>query len=183
MDVRFQKKFDKIELCRTDLLQKLENIDLEKLNLKPYENKWSIIQIIFHIVKTEHLSIISVEKNLKNFYSDRQNVSSANILSSIKYNFLILMLKSPVKMKAPKILAGIPDTYNFENLIIKWKTLRNNFKNILEHFPQRLDNIIFFTHPYGTNLTINQTLDFLYIHLECHKKQIINILGTTFREK
>lgn len=173
-----KKKFDKIEHSKSDLLQKLKNIETQKLNFKPKENKWSILQIIFHIVKTEHLIIISIEKNLKNFQNNKKNVLNAGIISSIKYYFFILMLKSPLKIKAPKILAGVPETYNFENLINKWDSLRNNLKNMLDSFPKNSKNKIFFTHPYGADLTINQTLVFLYVHLERHKKQIKNILRT-----
>lgn len=164
-------KFDTIEKQREAIYAALESIDEKTLHLKPAIDKWSIIQIIFHLVKAEHISIISIQNNLlKN-----KNTSNAGMSSRIRAVVLNYALRTPLKFKAPKILGNMPDSYNLNELKKKWIKLRCDLKAILKNIKPEDAKRNLFRHPYAGDVSIFQALDFIREHFLHHNKQIERI--------
>ncbi len=171
MNLTLQKKYNLLESKTQELIDSLNNIPLETLNYRPGQDKWSIIQIIFHLVKTERITEVAISNSVKH----SENLREAGFKESISSTILNLALKSPLKIKAPALLIKIPETYDLNELIKKWKTVRENLFEILNDFPVNLINKNVFEHPYSSKMNISQTLDFLRLHLCHHLKQVEKI--------
>jgi hypothetical protein len=170
MDKKLGEKLDILQNDKRRLLKSLDPNNDDLLNYKPFENKWSITQIIFHLVKSEHLSIISIKKFLQ-----KDTGLNAGFKSSINSVLLKTALKSPFKFSAPAIVAKVPETYSFVNLTSKWDTLRIDLEELLKNFSNGNLNRIVFRHPYSGDFNINQTMDFLIDHFYHHSRQIRKI--------
>jgi len=156
-----------LEDKRKKLYDLLETLDEKQLNYRPAEDKWSITQIVFHVVKAEQLSVISINKEMRNADSIKAGVSAFVRSSIMKY-----ALMSPLKFKAPAIMGNIPKEYDINELKTKWLTVRNKLHTALGEVDNELGKRYLFTHPYAGKLNINQTMDFLVQHFNHHYRQI-----------
>src|SRR5512146_1648812 len=121
-----KSKFLILEKNREKLYDKLEKLDEKQLNYRPSEYKWSIVQIVFHLVKTEQLSVISINKEIKNTKSRKAGLSAFLRSTLLKYSLI-----SPLKFKAPPILGNMPKEYSINELKTKWSTVRIKLHNAL----------------------------------------------------
>ena len=65
MNNRFSSIFLALESDKTKILNLINGLDNERLNLKPKEDKWSLAQILFHIIKGEQYALIAFLNALK----------------------------------------------------------------------------------------------------------------------
>ncbi len=165
------EKFEELESKRIALIKKLENYSLKQLNSHRIQNKWSIIQIIFHLIKTEHIVIISFKKAVKNNNYEKIAGLSAKIRSML----LNLALKTSIRFKAPKLMQNVPETYDFGELLRKWVMIRNELADFIKNCNSDVMNINIFRHPYAGYMNITQSIDFLDEHFNHHVKQIEKI--------
>ncbi len=140
------------------------------MNYRPAEDKWSITQIVFHLVKAEQLSLISINKEMKN-----ENQQKAGLSALVRASLLKYSLKSRLKFKAPPILGKMPETYDLNELETKWITIRNKLNITLGEVNPNIGKNYMFTHPYAGRLNIEQTMDFLVEHFNHHCRQIKNL--------
>ena len=172
MRVELKNKFSKLERERKELISEIEQLNNRQINFKPEKNKWSILQILFHIVKAEHLTIISI----KNSLNKKDDLDSSTTGAVVRSFLLNLSLKFPMKIKAPQILRKVPDTHDTEQLIKKWITLRKDlYKIIEENSDYQILKKYVFRHPYAGRLNFVQAMEFLENHLKHHKRQIIKL--------
>jgi DinB superfamily len=171
MNPPFHKNFISLEKTKNKILETISELNHEILNKKLKEDKWSIIQILFHVVKTERLVELSIKNNLKNKNSERPGISSG-----LRILYCRIVFSSPFKFKALELLRSVPSSYSVEELKGKLQTIRKELKELLEEFPPENFNSSVFEHPYFGKFTIFQTLDFLIYHLKRHERQIRKII-------
>ena len=169
---QLSSKFDNLEKSRKDLTTYLQGADKNGLTFKVNENKWSTIQICFHLIKSEQLTTLSLNKNLQL----RENLKKSGLISLIMDASLSLVLKSKIKFKAPAIIAKMPDNYDFDELMKKWNTIRASLKNYVDNFPEDCLRKVIYRHPIAGWLNLSQTLNFLQNHFDHHKPQIIKLI-------
>ncbi len=166
------KKYLILEENRKKLYALLESLDSTRLNYRPAEDKWSITQIIFHLVKAEQLSVISINKE-----SRKSDTRKAGMSSHFRALLLNSSLMTPLKFKAPSILGNMPKEYDINELLTKWLTVRNKLYNALGDIDNESGKRYMFEHPYAGKLNIYQTMDFLVRHFNHHHRQIKKLAG------
>jgi hypothetical protein len=169
---KLSSKFDNLEKSRKDLTAYLQTVDKNGLTFKINQNKWSTIQICFHVVKSEQLTILSLYKNLEL----KDQLRDSGITTSIRNISLSLVLKSNFKVKAPAIVANMPEDYDLTELMKKWETIRISLKNFLDNFPEQYLNKEIFKHPYAGWLNLFQALKFLQNHFDHHEAKVIKLI-------
>lgn len=165
-------KIDKLEKSRKDLFSELENQDESALIFKIDKNKWSSIQICFHLVKSEQLTLIALNKN----FDKRENLKNCGAAGFFRSSALSLALKSGIKFKAPALLSNMPESYDFSELKKKWESIRISLEKYINNFPEELLNKAIFKHPIAGWLNLNQTVNFLQDHFDHHKAQVTKLL-------
>ena len=171
MKAEFKNKFDIMEKDREEIISLINKLDDQKLNFKPAPGKWSILQILFHIIKAEHLTIIS----LKNSIGNKKDLKKSSLGAAMRSSLLNISLRSSIKIKSPDILKKVPETYDIEQLKKKWTTLRSELNKILNGAEEEVLNKYVFKHPYAGRLNFTQSIEFLYEHVKHHKRQIKRI--------
>ena len=171
MQPKFESIFKTLEEDRTGLFAMLAGLPEERINFKPAEDKWSIVQIVFHLVKAERVSVITISKELKSGNNAKTGEDAAH-----RSKGLIDAMKSDAKIKAPDILAKVPDTYDIEELRNKWEIIRTQLKEILDGLPAEAADLELYEHPYAGKLSLMQGLDFLHHHYLHHLKQIKRLI-------
>lgn len=172
MNKDLELKYLQLERSRQELFVDLSDSGEEVLTFKIKQEKWSITQVLFHVLKAEIISVLYLKKQLKN----ETELKKAGAAASARSMLLNTALKSDFKFKAPSIVANPPENYNIKELTNRWNKTRNDLKEILENFPEELYGKLVFKHMFAGQFNIFQTLDFFQNHFDHHKKQIHNLL-------
>lgn len=172
MEKKLLRQFDALEKQRQQLLQRISSLNDEQLNKIPAADKWSINQIIFHVILAEELSY----KSIKAKVISSKDFQKASAMSFVRSALLKLFLRSSKKFKAPLIVSEPPLKSNLSDLIIKWEEVRLLMKELLESLPPHLLNKYIYKHPAAGKMNIYGGLDFMYEHTRRHETQISRII-------
>ncbi len=168
---QLQNKFDQLESISTELISRMEALDHSKLNRAIKKNKWSKAQHLEHIILVEKASVSYISKKIK--YSD--NAKNTGIKNVWRSSLIKLFFAMPfIKIKAPAIVADVPNESSIESIKMKWSEERKNLYKQLSLIDEQLVSKELFKHPIAGKMNIIQAMDFLKGHLNHHKKQILN---------
>jgi hypothetical protein len=172
MDTRLEHLYNKIETQRKALLLPLKVLSNDKLNAHP-PAKWSINQIIAHLITAEDLSIIYLNKKILGI----KDVEDGGLLEEMKMILLVASQRLPLKFKAPKmVLDRTSNETDLNELIAKWNLTRLELKNILDRIESQHIKRKIYRHVRVGMLNIQHTLQFIGEHVDHHIPQIKNLL-------
>jgi len=155
------------------LFRDLKKYSDNDLNWKPGEGKWSVLQIMEHLILAESLSQKYLEKKL----SFDPELKNANIISSMGSLFISFYMKTPIKAKAPAAVGEVlPEHSTFWELVKQWKQDREDLETYLNSLPPELFKKQVYKHPMGGRMSIGNMMTFHKDHFKRHRKQIYRIL-------
>jgi hypothetical protein len=166
--------FEKMEATKAGLLRSLASLDTEALNRKPDPSSWSILQVIAHLTKSEAGTLLYIKKKTQ----DPAALPRAGIVPWFRIAVLVVGIRSPLKVKAPKGLADLPETVDLQTSSLAWAEVREDWREFVLAFPKVLDDRIIFRHPFVGLLGPAQVMVFLNEHLSRHARQIGRIRRT-----
>lgn len=172
MDPAFKRKFERIEAARRALLDRLAGVDDERLNRRPGGDRWSIAQVVCHLIVAEELSLDYVRKKMQ-----AEKLPAAGPAGWVRSKVLALAMCAPVKFKAPPRSSELPERQELAVSRRQWDAVRAGWRELLEDFPARLAGKAVFRHPAAGLLSLGQTLDFMADHLRRHSRQIDGLLA------
>lgn len=171
MDRKLESGFNKLEDSRLQLLAKLDEKKEPELNYHPGKNKWSVIQVLNHLIITEQLSVKYINKKL----TYRTNIKKTGLGAAIRFFVLKLMLQTPLRFKAPEIVSEVPDNGDFNYVKNQWDQTRKELRKLLDDMPEEFLNKNIFKNAMAGKMNIYQMLGFMEEHFRHHVKQIDRI--------
>jgi uncharacterized damage-inducible protein DinB len=167
-----KKKFDLLEVQRKTLLHSLQSQSAEKLSQQP-AGKWSINQVIAHLITAERLSLAYLKKKIQAV----DEVEDTGLIEELKMIALIISQRLPFKFKAPKmVVENTPQPKGISQLELEWEQVRNELKSLLETIKDHQINRKIYNHVVAGKLNIKQTLIFFSEHIIHHQPQINRLL-------
>jgi uncharacterized damage-inducible protein DinB len=165
----FQKIFDLIEHQRADILEQVKNVPTEKFNYCP-PGKWSIAQILAHILTAETLSLGYMKKKIQAV----DQLKNSGLSEAIRYRLLQLSQRIPsLKFRAPKVVVdNTPPSMDIQTLIVKWDAQRKELKEFLESIEDKNIRKVIYRHPIAGMLNARQAVGFFREHIIHHRPQI-----------
>jgi hypothetical protein len=175
MDSKLASVFDQAEAKRKKLLSLVSGLSDKTFYYAPPE-KWSISQILIHLILAEQLSLRYIKKKSLGI----EQAGDTNMLDDLKYQALRVSQRLPLKYKAPKVLGdGDPSPLSLEEIIDKWNHTRNELKAFLEGMESGHINRKIYKHAVAGRLNILHAVDFFNEHLTHHLPQIRRLINTT----
>jgi hypothetical protein len=169
-----QHEFSVIEQQRIRLLDFLKTVPSEKLFHKPSSDKWSVIEIISHLMTSEKLSLQYMKKKSLGIKS----LKNYGWMERIKYALLKGYQKIHIiKFKAPSIVvSNMPVLTSLEEAIENWDNARNECRLFLETIPDQYAHRMIYRHPIVGLLGAPQAVAFLGLHVAHHEHQILKLI-------
>ena len=165
--------FEKLERNQKAIFDLLGAVSPAVLSRSPAPGKWSILEILSHLIISEKLTVRYMEKK----FSGIETLKNSNVLHALRYFIFIAIINTNLKFKAPKVVvAQIPPPGSFEELKKEWLEVRKALKNILENLKEEDNARLIFKHPIAGRFNIKQTLGFLDTHNQHHVPQMKSIL-------
>ncbi len=172
MNTKLQLLFDSLERERAGLLASIKNLSPDKQQHAP-EGKWSIQQILAHLIAAEKLSIMYLHKKILGI----KEAEDTGALEEIKMVLLQISQRLPLKFKAPKVVVeNTPSYATFEELITDWDKTRAELKTLLEKFEDSQIRKKIYKHIRAGRLNIQHALLFFREHIIHHTPQIKRLL-------
>ncbi|QQS36207.1 MAG: DinB family protein [Ignavibacteriales bacterium] len=175
MNNQLEKKFHRLEELRSDIISLFTNSPKGLMNVKPFENKWSPLQILYHIIRAEQATIIALKRSIKD-YQLKEEMGFFSPLRTIQLKFLFGL---PKKIKAPKGIDNIPDSSDYDELIKKWESLRKDMKEFFQSIPPDAITKNLFSTWYSNKMNIHHITEFLILHSERHYRQIKKLIRSS----
>jgi uncharacterized damage-inducible protein DinB len=173
MENSLHRSFQKLEEQRHKLIRKVQALSNSQLNNHP-PGKWSIAQVISHIITSEQLSISYLKKKMLGI----DEAPDTGIIEEIKMITLIISQRLPFKFKAPKVVTDHTHEYqSIDELNMAWEKVRMEMKEVLARFQEDQLNRKIYKHPIAGMLNIKQATQFFSEHIIHHTPQIIRLLG------
>jgi len=168
MNSRLQSLFDNIEIQRHSLLSELKNMPAEKLNHHS-PDKWSINQIVSHLISAEQLSVRYIGKKILGI----EQATDTGLYEELKMLLLKASQRLPFKFKAPKkVIENTPDERDILQLEAQWDSVRKELKEVLEQFSEHQIKREIYRHVRVGMLNIQHALKFFREHVIHHAPQI-----------
>ncbi|SKC75922.1 DinB family protein [Ohtaekwangia koreensis] len=172
MHPKLRIRFEQIETDRKKLLNELIALN-EDILWKAPQGKWSINQILTHIMVSEKLSVLYMRK--KSHGVDQLDNSGA--LESFKVLVLKASQRLPIKYSAPKVLIeNTPDALPLQELIRQWDSVRDVLRNLLEKIAEKNIRKKIYKHPVVGRLDVLQAMAFFHEHIHHHWPQVKHLL-------
>jgi len=141
-----------------------------RFSKSPEPNSWNMLQVIDHIVTAEKALVANFMKR-----PPALSEYKTNFRQTIKNFLLGVVMKSPLKVKAPSYLEPPKGDLSFE----EYKALLEKGRSFIladaRKMPLDRLNRTVMKHPVAGPLTFPQALEFMANHLDHHCKQLKRI--------
>lgn len=163
--------FERIEKQRIEVVSELDSLSDEQLHFNPEPESWNLLQVAFHVMTAERLSVISIKRKVKS----QKDVSKSGFKSTFRMIVLKFALKSSLKFKAPRGTDATGKNPDYDKLKADWKTVRTDLKELIYSLDESTMRGEVFNHPRVGMINMKQTLEFMETHLAHHIRQMHGI--------
>jgi hypothetical protein len=165
--------YEQLEDDRARLMAELSKASGDTLSLKPSKDKWSVNEILTHLVTSEQLTI----RYLKKKSLGVEQLRNSGLGEKIRYAVLEISQRLPLKFKAPKhVVSNTPEALPFPQLLTSWNATRQDLKEFLDSITDRNVNKLIYKHPVAGRFDVSQCLMFMREHYHHHLPQIKRLL-------
>lgn len=161
-----------IEALRQQLFVKLATIDEAQLNRQPSPGKWSVLQIVHHLVISETGTVGYIRKKTQK----PEAIPAVGLSASLKMKLLLFVFSINIKFKAPPILANPPQVLSRDTTFADWEKTRLSLSQLVKEIPEEVAKKGLFKHPLVGRINLLDTLIFTKYHFKHHLKQISAII-------
>jgi len=162
-----------LEKQREEILQSVSHLSDEAFSRAPQPGKWSVAQILTHILTSEKLSLAYMKKKVQGI----DQLKDSGVMESLRLWLLIVSQRIPVKYKAPKVVVeNTPETLSLNQLTEEWANLRKELAAFLSTIDDKHARRVIYKHPMAGRFDVQQTLIFFREHIRHHRPQIGRIL-------
>ena len=174
MNIQLLLTYQKLEHQRKQIVELINNLPEGVYTTAP-AGKWSIAQILTHLLTAERLTVIYMKKKSLGIDSLRDSGFKQNVLSAI----LKLSQRIPfLKFTAPQVIVeNTPEALSLEEVVSRWEKQRAELKEILESIPDKHARRLIYKHPIAGMLDAGQGVRFMYEHVNHHLPQIKRLLN------
>ena len=173
MNPDLQRRFDCLEATRLRALAMLEPHTAATLNEAPAPGRWSVLQVLHHVIAAETATLGYIRKKTLAGTS----LPPAGLTSRLRALTLEVVLASPLRLRAPAVTASVPAVLDPAGLRAQWDEARASWRGLLDGFPAALERRLVFRHPLVGLLGLADTLGFLQAHLDHHLRHVERALS------
>lgn len=166
MDAKLREKIDEFEKKRISLLDEVEALDETRLRARPIEGKWSILEIIEHLVIAEREVLGGLPKY------DALADQRQSLRNGLMYRVVMFVLRYGIPVKAPSKKMLPQSELSLADLRRRWDENQQWFRTLVEMLDEEGLKKAFFRHPVSGPININQAVEMSLAHIDSHTRQI-----------
>lgn len=172
MRTKLNSTFDEIEALKTSILNDFDQLSPNQLSFKPTSKKWSLLQVMEHLMLAETGSINYVNKKIL----DPAKLEAYSLKAAFRYWWLQFFLKIPfirIRNRPTQVTPTLKPDFNDVNL--RWDIARKALRKFIDTHQDATLKKLVYKHPVAGRLNGLQMMQFFKLHINHHKKQIERI--------
>ena len=174
MNSILQSHFDLIEKQKDDILNAVKPLTEAERNLPPHPGKWSINQIIAHLITAEKMTLSYMQKKVLAI----DKTKNAGLLEELKMVVLYLSQRLPLKFNAPNAIVERTTNYGSLDQIEKdWQAIRKDLRNFYASLRDDQINRKIYKHIIAGRLSAKHSLIFIHEHSLHHLPQVKRLIN------
>ncbi len=175
MNPSLQKLFDELEAQREKTLQSVRHLTDDQLNNPLVPGKWSVAEILSHLVSAERMSTSYVQKKIQGIHE----AADSGWWEEIKLNALKISQRIPgLRYKAPKRVVENTTFYrDFATIQKEWDGVRSDLHKLVSSLSADQARKLIYRHPVAGYLNMKQCLLFFREHIIHHTPQIKRLIN------
>ena len=155
-----------LDRTRTALLDELAVLDAGSLTAKPIPDKWSILEIVEHLVVAERVIL----KDLPPF--PELIPQPVRLSHRLKYFIVMAILRSSIPVKVPSRRMNPTGRASLAEVRQEWNRHLEWLRAYMKDFDDDGRQKYVFTHPVAGPITLVQALRMDLLHIRTHVRQI-----------
>jgi uncharacterized damage-inducible protein DinB len=173
MEKQLHERYNQLQTETKLLLKAIASLSSTTYHYKPGDQRWSISQILTHLMVAEKLSTDYMKKKALGL----EDLDDAGVIEDLKLLILKISQRLPFKYKAPNVvLEKTPAPLSFGDLVRQWEVVRADLVQFLQKFNEQTVRRKVYKHPVAGRLSVVQALDFFTEHLNHHRPQVRRII-------
>ena len=168
-DIR--ETFDNLEIKYGKLLQQLDSQTNDVLYFKAGADKWSIVEVIEHLVVAEE----NMQEQLSGATAaptlDPQDRSAKN------YHIVIKVMTKDIPVDVPDESLEPHGQFSLEELLGRWDDTRKKTRTYIDEINSEKAADLVYRHPFAGPLNMAETLRFIDVHFDNHMRHIDRIIA------
>ncbi|HMP98289.1 MAG TPA: DinB family protein [Cyclobacteriaceae bacterium] len=174
MKTDIYQALEKLESDTKFILDACSKVDAAKLEQGPKPGKWSVMEIMEHLIAAEAMSLAYMKKK----YQGINDIPATGPGASFRLFALKISQRLPLKYKAPKVMLNPERKYhNFESLRQAWQQERQALKAVIDAFDESKINAAIYKHPAAGRFNLKQAVIFFHEHFIHHLPQIKRLIS------
>ncbi|HYF68660.1 MAG TPA: DinB family protein [Ohtaekwangia sp.] len=179
MNHKLESSFNKLRRQKQLLLKEVCTVSVASFHRCPRVGKWSISQILTHLITAERLSLSYLKKKSMGMDS----LQKSGFREDVKFVILKLSQRIPLRYKAPRVvIENTPPALSYAEVVMQWETLDTEIAQFLETVAEEDIHKKIYKHPYMGMLDVIHGVQFLREHIIHHQSQIKRILRVIKKE-
>jgi uncharacterized damage-inducible protein DinB len=166
--VNYQKMIDLTD----QILGDLSEVEDEVLYQKIEQKKWSIIQILNHLILAERMSLRYIQKK----FPAIDQLYDAGLKATAAMKAMKIAQRSSRKFKAPDQVSQPEGDTSLSDIKTNWKVVQDELKSFLDNYPDKYLKKALFKHPFIGRVSLNQMMEINIEHMRRHQLQIEQLL-------
>lgn len=151
------------------LLQHLNSLSDDVLYFKAQADKWSIVEVIEHLVMAE-----------ENMLAQLTDVTSAQTLdpqdrSAKNYHIVIKVMTKDIPVDVPDKSMEPHGQISLAELLVRWDDTRKKTRAYINGIDSEKVGDLVYRHPFAGPLDMAETLRFIDVHFDNHMRHIDKI--------
>lgn len=151
----------------------LSKVSKDTLCLKPATNKWSVNEILTHLLTSEQLTLAYLRKKSLGV----SGLKNSGLSERVRWIILKVSQRVPLRYTAPKhVVANTPKALPLEDLNARWTETRRELGEFLNTVADENIKKLIYKHPVAGRFDVVQCLMFMREHCNHHLPQIKRLL-------
>jgi len=168
----FEEQYKRLESATKEIWNEFSYYDLHWLNAPVTKGKWSPLQHMVHLNKSERSFIILLSRALKNNKPHKGSTLKTGLRRFLYKTYLRL----GKKFKAPSIIEPSDEIFDIEVIKENFRKTRVQLCQLLAFLNQEQAGKFWITHHYLKELKVKDMLEFMIFHQEHHRKKFMRHL-------
>lgn len=168
MNTSLEKEFLRLEEERKKLFVELKNYSDDIINKKPAPEKWSVAEVIAHLIAAEEMSLKYLSKKMQ----DTTREEKEGIKHKWRWLLVQIVFTFNIKFKAPEIVEPKTGYQPLDNLETKWNQVRQETLGRLRELSVEDTEKTLWKHAIAGKLNLHHMVQFFGVHYKRHLKQI-----------
>lgn len=171
MLTEIQKNFDSLDQKYTQVLQHLNSLSDDVLYFKAAADKWSIVEVIEHLVMAEENMLAQLTGATSATSLDPQDRSAKN------FHIVIKVMTRDIPVDVPDESMEPHGQSSLAQLLDRWDDIRQKTRAYVNGINSEKAGDLVYRHPFAGPLDMAETLRFIDVHFDNHMRHIERIIA------